>query len=92
MTGRDEADAAILLRVAAKTVVEARYAWRQAKDDEDSLRAVYRACLLASRASQRAADAWADNGRISSRLADDAKRLSAAADDFKARLVRAVVA
>ncbi len=87
-----QANAAILLRVANKTIDLARIAWRRSGDGERSLRSAFRACVLAARASRRAAEAWLVLDPVESRrLSDDAKRLEDAAADMKARLATAVV-
>lgn len=88
-----EAHAAILLSVAVKTRSEARKAWRRANahPSETTLRPAFRACVLAARASHRAAKAWAHDASVAHSLIAAAKTLDAAALDFKDRLVAAVV-
>ena len=85
-----QAHAAILFRVAAKTVAEARAAWEKVRSssDETDLRTAFRACVLAARASRRAAAVH--DAHESARLTAEANRLDAAATDLKTRLVRAV--
>jgi len=88
----EQAHAAILLRVAAKAVVEARHAWQRARPadaDAASLRSAFRACVLAVRSVRSAAAAWAHDARESKRIAAQTGRLVAAAGDLKARLARA---
>ena len=88
-----EAHASILLMVAAKTRDQARKAWRSARahPNEKTLRAAFRACTLASMCATRAAKAWARDAPIAHRLIADAKKLDAAAAEYKDRLVVAVV-
>ncbi len=87
-----QANAAILLRVARKTIDEARRAWRRVGEGERSLRSAFRACVLAARSARRAAEAWASiNARVTRQLLDDAKNIEAAATDLKAKLAAAVV-
>lgn len=84
----DRAHAAILLRVAARTVSEARQAWTkaQAARDVPSYRLALRACVLATRAARRAADAYGHDTRAVARLTVEAAKLNAAAEDLKTRL------
>lgn len=85
----EQAHAAILLKVAARSVVEARHAWQLARSgDAESLRSAFRACVLAAQSTRRAAAAWSHDARESRRLTAEANRLVAAANDLKARLVR----
>ena len=83
-----KAHAAILLKVASKTLSEARQAWRHARfhPDEVSLRAAFRACVLASRTSRKAAEAWSNDAVKARRLTDEAKKLDTAANDLRSKL------
>lgn len=86
----EQAHAAILLKVAARTVREARQAWRLViPGDTASLRSAFRACVLAMQALHRAAAVRAHDAREYQRLTAKANRMAGAANDLKARLVRA---
>lgn len=84
-----QAHNALLLKVATKTRSEARSAWRQARahPNEKTLRSAFRACVLASRSSHRAAKAWSHDSLFTHRLIAAAKKLDVAAAEFKAQLV-----
>lgn len=86
----DRARRSILLKTAAKAVGRARAAWREAQGstDEAVLRAAYRACATASRALTIASSVW-EPGAQARKLADQVKRLDAAAAEFLARLAAA---
>jgi hypothetical protein len=85
---------AVLLRVAARAIAEARSAWKRAHGSSDAttLRAAFRACVLAARAARTAAQAYAHDAHEPHRLMVEAQKLDAAAEDLKARLVETVVA
>lgn len=87
------AHAAILVRVATRTVAEAREAWRTTRksSDEKHLRAAFRACVLAARSTRRASEALTHDAAAAHRLLAEAKRLDTAANELKARLAHAVV-
>lgn len=83
----DEKHAAILLRVANKTLNEARLAWTKIRGDEKSLEQAYRSAVLASRCARKAAEAWAHDKPTARRLLADAKKIESAAEGLKTRLV-----
>lgn len=80
-------NAAILRRVAAMAVRDARVAWKRAHDipSEIRLRKAYRACLLAARTLRKAA---AVSPRDEVRILEQAEAAEAARDDMKAQLDR----
>jgi hypothetical protein len=80
----------ILRRVAAHTLRLARAAWKGAiaEPDEKHTREAFRSCVLASKALRSAARATPKEE--ARRMLSEAKRLDAAAEEMKARLVRVV--
>lgn len=78
---------AIVRRVAAMAVRDARVAWKRAHDipSETRLRKAYRACLLAARTLRKAA---AVSSRDQAQILEQAALAEAARDDMKAQLDR----
>lgn len=85
----EQAHAAVLRRVATTAIADARAAWRRAREhpDEKHTREAFRLCVFAARSLRTAAHVLPRDRRA---MLAEAKKLEAAADDLKARLVRIV--
>lgn len=85
----EQANALILLRVAKKTVDDARRAWKSAASSKDAaiIRSAFRACMLAARSARNAATASSARPIAAARLTAQADKLDAAAAELKHRLV-----
>lgn len=87
----DRARRMVLLKVAARSIREARVAWAAARvvPEEDLLRSAYLACVTASRATTIAATVWADHPR-GRKLAGARKKIDRAAAVLLVQLSRVV--
>lgn len=86
-------EASVLLEFSATSIAKARKAWRLARGSSDvaTLRAAFRASLLAARVTRSAAAAWERDPR-GRKLAAQAKRLDASSDELLKRLASAIEA